>query len=98
MASRYQIFDLAYDPKGVAEYRNSKDVWPIPGTWWRQDPLSENTYIRPNVAGYYPYPKVYEKSVVPNEPEWKMSYTTVCSTIVPDNPQYQKTKEIILYR
>jgi hypothetical protein len=98
MALKYYPMDLAYDDQAKGRFIHTKDVWPIPAVWWRNNPLSDNSYIRPNVAGYFPYPQIKEKETSSHHQEWEFAYNTVCSTIVPDNPQYQKTKEIIMYR
>lgn len=98
MASKYFSIDTAYDDKATVRYLNTRDIWPIPGSWWRNDPLSDKSLIRPNRAGYYPYKRDIEVVNAKHRDDWTYSWQTVCSTIVPDNPQYAKTKEVILYR
>ncbi len=73
------------------------DYFPF-NNWWRNDPLSSKSYIRANVAGFYPYKSTTMKSPSNPPEKWKFAYVDVCSTIYPQNPQYKEKKEIILYR
>jgi hypothetical protein len=97
MSMKYYPMDLAYDDKTTGIYIQKKSAFPFM-TYWRNNPLSDKSYIRPNVAGYYPQPVYSITKRIKRDEDWQFSYTNVCSTIVPDNPQYVKTKEIILYR
>ena len=97
--SKYFTMLNAYDDSVKITYKDSVDKWPFGGSnrWWRNDPLSDKSFIRPNRAGYYPYEKTY-KMHTPVEDPWKYTFQPVCSTRFPSNPQYEKTKEIILFR
>ena len=100
MSSKYYIWNSAYDDKITNIYRDSVDKWPFEGSngWWRNDPLSNDSIIRPNIAGYYPYVQTYKETKSNHRADWEYAYEPVCSTRFPENPQYQKNKEIILYR
>jgi len=97
MAMKYFPMDLAYDDKAKGRYIQTNDVFPF-AAYWRNNPLSDKSYIRPNVAGYYPQPSYKSAKTIKHDEDWKFAYNVVCSTITPDNEQYQKTKEIIMYR
>ena len=98
MASKYYEFDRAYDETVAGRYLNTVDIYPIPN-YWRGNPLSDKNYIRSNVAGYYPYPRQNVLTVDrSNNDDWKYIWQHVCTTITPNNPQYEKKKEPILYR
>jgi len=76
---------------------NSVDFFPLNNVW-RNNPLSGRSYVKANVAGYYPYPRGQTKSPSISPDEWKYTYSYVCSTMFPVNPQFEKNREIILYR
>ena len=97
MSAAYNSLDQAYCDRQIT-YVDTEDYYPIED-WWREDPLSNRSYIRPNTAGYRPYPsyKLKYKSGQPTQ-SWDLAYSTVCSTIAPKNPQYTKDKTVILYR
>jgi hypothetical protein len=76
---------------------NTADFFPLHNVW-RNNPLSGRSIVKANVAGYYPYPHYTTKSPSIKEDEWKYTYSYVCSTIFPANPQFKDNKEIILYR
>jgi hypothetical protein len=97
MASKYYEFDRAYDDKVETVYLDTISTFPIPN-YWRNDPLSEKSYIRSNVAGYYPYPTQMVKSTQKQNNDWQYTWQAVCSTIVPNNPQYKKKREPIMFR
>jgi hypothetical protein len=81
----------------VYNYQVSQDWFPIPNGW-RGRPLSDNPWIRANVAGYYPYPKT-RKTIVPRpEPEWQYAWAYAPSTVFPSNPQFTADRTIILER
>ena len=97
MASKYYEFDRAYDDKVEVIYLDTVSTFPIPNVW-RNDPLSDKSYIRPNVAGYYPYPTQIIKSTQKQNNDWQYTWQSVCSTITPNNPQYQKNRQPIMFR
>jgi hypothetical protein len=91
----------AYDAS-KAVYLRTADRWPLQNDYWRNNPLSFTSYIRPNYAGYKPM-KRYTYTVDRNEEttpsqEWKYAYYYPPGTIWPSNPQWFKTGEIILER
>ncbi len=100
MASKYFLIDSAYDDSIKNKFRDSVDMFPFQGDngWWRNDPLSDESVIRPNRAGYYPYKKTFKEYETSNHGNWKYGYSAVCSTRFPSNPEYAKKREIILYR
>jgi hypothetical protein len=78
---------------------NAKDGFPFNYIqWWRNDPLKNETLIRPNAAGYYPYRTVFTKQQEVLKPDYELAWSNVCSTILPSSPEYNKTKEPILFR
>ena len=85
-----------YGQKSVTDI-TTDDFFPLQNAW-RNDPLSSRSWIKPNIAGYYPYPKTQTKSQSIPPSDWQYEYYNVCSTIYPKNPQYVDKKEIILYR
>lgn len=91
--SNYKVFGA---PDNVL-YKNSHSVFPFHNRW-RNNPLSDTSYIQPNVAGYYPYKTIWttKKANIPNDYEYKWQY--VCSTIYPSSESYTKNPEPILYR
>ena len=61
---------------------------------WRQNPFSNKTLIKPNVAGYYPY----KSELVQTKPigkEYEYKYYYPCSTIFPRSPELVKSGGII---
>ncbi len=94
---KYFPMDLAYDDKAKGKYIQTNSVFPF-AAYWRNNPLSDKSIIRPNVAGYYPQPSYKSVKTIKHDEDWEFSYYTVCSSIVPDSPHYQKTKEIIMFR
>jgi hypothetical protein len=100
MASRYFLVDSAYDDTIKNIFRDSVDMFPFQGEngWWRNDPLSDESIIRPNRAGYYPYKQTFKENETNHRDVWDYGYSAVCSTRFPSNPQYKNNREIILYR
>ena len=94
--SNYYSMDDGYDKKSF-KYINSKDLFPF-RNYWRNNPLSNQSIIKPNVAGYYPYPTIINTTTPSLQPEFEYKWQPVCSTIFPVNPQYVKNPEPILYR
>ncbi len=90
----------AYNPQQVT-YLQTNDAWPR-HDYWRNNPLSDRSWIRPNVAGYLPmrrYTTQVPKSTQTNPPQpWKYTYYYPAGTILPANPQWLATGEIILER
>jgi len=84
----------------------SKDEYPFHNRW-RNDPLSDYSLIRSNVAGYYPYNKTMiegpttlkeeiPKVIYPNILLLPDDYpiTTPCSTIFPKSAYLAKSKTV----
>jgi hypothetical protein len=96
-ATKYYSIDLAYDDKAVGRYLDTVDVWPT-NDWWRNDPLSDKSIIRPNVAGYRPYARYKQKFSSAQKDPWGYAWYIPCSSKLPASKEYKSTKEIILYR
>ncbi len=79
--------------------------------FFKAEPLSDNNYIRANLAGFHK--AKYEKFTLPESmtqktPEYKMviphaqflpadyPITYPCTTVYPKNTEYTKTKSIVL--
>ena len=77
-------------------YATTQDKFPFYNDW-RGRPLSDIPYIKPNVAGYYPYPKQRKILQVRPEPEWQSNWG-YGSTLFPSNPQFSADRTIILER
>lgn len=88
----YYTLKESYE-KGSFTNQYYSDDFP-PHNWWRQDPFSDKTIIRANVAGYYPYPKEIVTQKKP-EAQYEYAYYYPCSTIFPKSPELVKTKDII---
>ncbi len=91
--SNYKIFGA---PEGVL-YKSSHSIYPFHNRW-RNNPLSDNSYIQPNVAGYYPYNTIWTTKKETTNPDYEYKWQYVCSTIFPSSPSYTKNPEPILYR
>ena len=75
--------------------------------WNKTDPLSDKSYIRANIAGYYPAKyetytmptakPVEPKMIVPHAQFMPSDYpfTYPCTTIFPKNTEYTKSKSIV---
>jgi hypothetical protein len=72
---------------------------------WRNNPLSDDSLIKPNIAGYQPY-NMYKSSTELLKPtedksnnlllmEQDYPITISRTTILPENPSYKKTKAFI---
>jgi len=96
MAANYFTTMEDFGNKSVTEI-TTDNYFPI-ATAWRNDPLSSRSWIKPNVAGFYPYPSYNVKSESIPKVDWQFDYYYVCSTRYPTNPQYKKDKQPILYR
>ena len=96
----YIPIEDAYNPNNVI-YRQTRDEWPR-HDYWRNNPLSERSWIRPNVAGYLPMKRqmvTVPKSVEANPPQtWQYAWYYPGGMIWPANPQWQKERTIILER
>ncbi len=95
MSNYFSISD-GYDKQNIV-YKNSQDLFPF-RNYWRNNPLSNQSIIKPNVAGYYPYPTVWKDFTPMLKPDYEYKWQNVCSTILPTNKSYEETPEPILYR
>ncbi len=96
MADNYYSPQVGYTYNPI-KYINSKDMFPFRNQW-RSNPLSNQSIIKPNVAGYYPYPTRWVKSTPKLTPDYEYKWQYVCSTIFPSSPEYEKNPEPILFR
>jgi hypothetical protein len=97
MNNSYTRWSTAYDKPSTDPY-TSKQVaafYPFQYNWWRENPLSDNTLIRNNVAGSYPQVIVKRDINVTPEVPYEHTYQFVCSTIFPKSPEFVKTNQII---
>jgi len=97
----YMAITDAYNTKTVID-RQTADRFPIATDWWRNNPLTFTSYIRPNFAGYKPMKEytytVSKDEVTTPKQEWQYAWYYPPGTIWPSNPQWMKTGEIILER
>ena len=96
MASNYYTVMEDFGQKSVTDI-TTDNYYPL-GNVWRNDPLSIKSWIKPNIAGYYPFPSFKTSSQSIPKVDWEFDYYNVCSTRYPSNPQYKEHKTIILYR
>ena len=97
MSNYFSVNDGYNMKSNPITYINSKDLFPFRNQW-RSNPLSNKSIIKPNVAGYYPYPTIWNKSTPKLEPDYEYKWQNVCSTIYPVSPAYVEHPEPILYR
>jgi hypothetical protein len=95
-SGNYFTVEEDYGSKSITDI-TTLDYFPLQN-WWRNNPLKSQSMIRPNLAGYYPPKKYTVESPSYIKPEWEYAIMPVCSTIFPQNPQFQKDRQIILYR
>jgi hypothetical protein len=97
-ASGYYSAYNAYDYKRSV-YRDSYDKYPF-NNEYRQNPFSDTSYIKPNVAGYYPIRSVYNRELEApkQDPDYHGAFYYPCTTFFPKFEEYKKTREIILER
>jgi len=93
MSHNYKLFGT---PEPIT-YRKNRSLYPFHNRW-RNNPLSDQSYIQPNVAGYYPYTTIWTKHTEPTQPDYEYKWQYVCSTIFPSSESYAKNPEPILYR
>jgi hypothetical protein len=75
----------------------TEDMYPFHNQW-RGRPLSNQAWIRNNVAGFYPYQRMQRSIQFAPEPEWKYAWYYPCSTMFGSSPQFTEHREIILER
>ena len=93
--SNYLTFGQVYNNVTYNDYY-SQD-YNVRNNFWRGMPLSDKNYIRPNIAGYYPFATEHRPTVQPS-PDYadSMTWFYPCTTILPANKAYEKTKEIVM--
>ncbi len=97
MYPQYSTISGGYYATYPITYIDTKDNYPFYNRW-RNNPLSDQSIIRANVAGYYPYTTITKKSVPPPEQDYEYKWQYVGSTIYPVSPTYIKNPEPILFR